>query len=71
MIGLYFPVELIQGNTVLITDRITELNTDTDQKILVPFRLDETVGGIEVQARAGTVGATAGTVTVKYNLGYA
>ncbi len=51
------------------TQTYYELDSDSNQTIAIPWTLDKLWDRVTLQAWAGTVGATAGDVTVTYKLG--
>ena len=63
--------ETIPGATINTSARQTyyELDVDEDQTICLPWKLNKGWDRVTLQGKAGTVGATAGDVTVTYKLG--
>ena len=63
--------ETIPGATITTSGRQTyyEIDADENQTICLPWKLNKGWDRVTLQAWAGTVGATAGDVTVTYKLG--
>lgn len=65
------PFKTIKKDKVLLDDYPFEINSDTDQNIIIETEIDQAVPIIKLQVRALTVGATAGIIeTATYRQGY-
>ena len=66
-----FPINTVKKNIVQVEPLVQEFNLDIDANQTFSWDLDNTVDAIQLQVRAGTVGATAGVITsIRYNIGY-
>lgn len=71
--GLEFilPLKTIKKDKILLDAVPFEINSDSDQNILVATEIDQTVPIIKLQVQALTLGGTAGIITsATYRQGY-
>lgn len=65
------PILTVGASDVKVEEHYIEFNVDADQKVLLSFDLDRVIPYIQVQIKAGTVGATAGQIDAALiTLGY-
>ena len=63
------PIKAVTTTKITVQAEYTELANDADQTMLIEIETNKTVPFIQLQAKAGTVGASAGTITARSSVG--